>query len=103
MSILCKKFKEVFHTQWLSFDGALHALLQNYSSLVSLFLEETSGKALARHNPITSYKFLYVAHYLADVMEYLSRFNRMYQKSDQGKWGLSLGIMEGKVFSFLKQ
>ena len=82
MSILCKKFKEVFHTRWLSFDGALQALLQNYSSLVSLFLEETSGKALALHKPITSYKFLYVAHYLADVMEHLSRLSRMYQKSD---------------------
>ena len=78
----CKKFKEVFHTRWLSFDGALQALLQNYSSLVSLFLEESSGKALALHKPITSYKFLYVAHYLADVMEHLSRLSRMYQKSD---------------------
>ena len=77
-----KKFKEVFHTRWLSFDGALQALQQNYSSLVSLFMEESSGKALALHKPITSYKFLYVAHYLADVMDHLSRLSRMYQKSD---------------------
>ena len=63
----CKKFKEVFHTRWLSFDGSLQALLQNYNSLVSLFLDESSGKALALYKPITSYKFLYVAHYLADV------------------------------------
>ena len=78
----CKKFKEVFHTRWLSFDGVLQALLQNYSSLISLFLEESSGKALALHKPITSYKFLYVAHYLVDVMEHLSRLSRIYQKSD---------------------
>ena len=78
----CKKFKEVFHTRWLSFDGALQALLQNYNSLVSLFLEESSGKALCLHKPITSYKFLYVAHYLADVMDHLSRLSKMYQRSD---------------------
>ena len=77
-----KKFKEVFHTRWLSFDGALQALLQNYSSLVSLFLEETSGKALSLHKPITCYKFLYVAHYLADVMDHLSRLSKMNQRSD---------------------
>ena len=77
--------------------------VQNYNSLVSLFLEETSGIALALYKPITSYKFLYVAHYLADMMEHLSRLRGMYQKSDQGKWGLWLGIMEGKGFSFLKQ
>ena len=76
----CKKFKEVFHTRWLSFDGSLQALLQNYNSRVSLFLEESSGKALALYKPITSY--LYVAHYLADVMEHLSRLSKMYQKSD---------------------
>lgn len=78
----CRKFKEVFHTRWLSFDGALQALLQNYDSLVSLFLEESSGKALSLHKPITCYKFLYVAHYLADVMDHLSRLSKMYQKSD---------------------
>lgn len=78
----CKKFKEVFHTRWLSFDGALQALLQNYSSLVSLFLEETSGKTLSLHKPITCYKFLYVAHCLADVMDHLSRLSKMYQQSD---------------------
>ena len=78
----CKKFKEVFHTRWLSFDGSLKALLQNNDSLVSLFLEESSGKALALYKPITPYKFFYVAHYLVDVIEHLSRLSKMYQKSD---------------------
>lgn len=78
----CRKFKEVFQTRWFSFDGALQVLLQNYDSLVSLLLEESSGKALSLHKPITCYKFLYVAHYLADVMDHLSRLSKMYQKSD---------------------
>ena len=68
--------------RWLSFDGALQALLQNYDSLVSMFLEESSGKALCLHKPITCYKFLYAAHYYADVMDHLSRLSKMYQQRD---------------------
>ncbi|XP_076308476.1 zinc finger protein 862-like [Tachypleus tridentatus] len=55
-----KRFKEIFHTRWLSFEGAVDSLLSNYSSLVSVFMEETSGKALSLYKPITSFKFLYV-------------------------------------------
>lgn len=39
-------------------------------------LEKTS----ALYNPITSYNFLYTAHYLADVTEQLSRLSKMCQK-----------------------
>ncbi|XP_053388096.1 zinc finger protein 862-like [Mercenaria mercenaria] len=32
------KFKEVFHTRWLSFEGSVDAFIRNFSSLVSVFL-----------------------------------------------------------------
>ena len=73
-----KKFREVFHTRWLSLDGALQARLQNYSSLVSLSLE-VIRKSLGPHKHINCYKFLFVAHYLAVLMDHLSRLSKMYQ------------------------
>ncbi|XP_076348021.1 E3 SUMO-protein ligase KIAA1586-like [Tachypleus tridentatus] len=75
-----KRFKEIFHTRWLSFEGAADALLSNYSSLVSVFMEETSGKALSLYKPITSFKFLYVSHYLADCLKPLAILAKTFQR-----------------------
>ena len=63
------RFKQVFHTRWLSFEGSVDAMVTNYSSLISVFLEERSGKALSLHKSLTCYKFLYVAHFLNDVLK----------------------------------
>ena len=76
------KFKEVFHTRWLSFEGSVDAMVSNYNSLVSVFLEEKSGKAPSLHKPITSYKFLHVIHFLADILKPLSNLSKSYQQSD---------------------
>ncbi|XP_045215333.2 zinc finger protein 862-like [Mercenaria mercenaria] len=77
-----KRFQEVFHTRWLSFEGSVDALVTNYPSLISVFLEENSGKALSLYKPITTYKFLYVAHFLCDVLKPLAILSKMYQKKD---------------------
>lgn len=37
------KMKEVFHTRWLSFEGAVDAVVKTYPSLLSVFLEEKSA------------------------------------------------------------
>jgi hypothetical protein len=76
------RFQEVFHTRWLSFEGAVGALVKNYSSLLSCFLEENSAKALSLYKPVATYKFLYVAHFLSDVLEPLAILSKMYQKKD---------------------
>jgi hypothetical protein len=47
----------------------LQAVVNNYPAVVSVFLEDKSAKALAIHKPITMFKFLYVAHYLAGVLK----------------------------------
>jgi hypothetical protein len=44
--------------RWLSFEGSVQAVIDNYPSLVSVFIEENSAKALVMHKPITTYKFL---------------------------------------------
>ena len=76
------RFKQVFHTRWLSFEGSVDALVTNYSSLLSVFLEEKSGKSLMLHKPVSCYKFLYVAHFLNDCLKPLVILSKMYQKSD---------------------
>ena len=74
--------QQVFHTRWLSFEGSVQAVVNNYPAVVSVFLEDKSAKALAMHKPITTFKFLYVAHYLADVLKQLSILCKAYQRSD---------------------
>ena len=39
-----KRFQQVFHTRWLSFEGSVNALVSNCSSLLSVFLEEKSAR-----------------------------------------------------------
>ncbi|KAH3872482.1 hypothetical protein DPMN_035698 [Dreissena polymorpha] len=76
-----KKFKEMFHTRWLSFEGAVDAIIANYQSLVSVFLEETASKALSLHKPIATFKLLYVSHFL-DCLEPLAIPSKSFQKQD---------------------
>ena len=75
-------FKEVFHTCWLSFEGAVDSLVTNYPSVVSLFQEEKSGKALSLYKPIAKFKFLYTAHLLCDALKPIAILSKMYQKKD---------------------
>jgi len=42
-----KRFRQVFATRWLSFEGAITALIENYSGLVSVFVED--GSAIRGH------------------------------------------------------
>ncbi len=77
-----KRFKRVSHTWWLSFEVSVDALIAMYGSLVDVFLEENTGKALSMYTPITTYTFLYTAHFLSDVLKPLAILSKMYQKSD---------------------
>ena len=76
------KMKEVFHTRWLSFEGSVEAVVRNYPSLLSVFLEEKSAKALSLHKPLSCYKFLYCAHFLSDVLKQLCFLCKQFQRSD---------------------
>ncbi|KAH3861830.1 hypothetical protein DPMN_024781 [Dreissena polymorpha] len=58
-----RKFKQTFHTQWLSCDGAVDALLQNYDALVTCMEMDSAecGDPVATGllNFIKDYQFLY--------------------------------------------
>ena len=74
--------KQVFHTRWLSFEGSVDAILENYEALVSVLLEKNGGKSLSLYKQITCYKFLYVAIFLADALKHLAVLSKMFQMKD---------------------
>lgn len=74
--------KEMFHKRWLSFESAVDSLLVNYSAVVSVFLEQISGKALALYKPTTNYKFLHVTHFLADCLKPLAILSKDFQNKN---------------------
>ena len=71
------KLKQIFHTRWLSFDGALKALITNYSALLSVLHAEKSAKSAGLLKSMATYKFLYCAHFLSDVMNKLKNAKTM--------------------------
>jgi hypothetical protein len=52
------RLQQVFHARWLSFEGSVQAVVVNYPSLVSVFNEENSAKALAYHH-VQDYQLQY--------------------------------------------
>ena len=63
-----KRFKQVFGTRWLSFEGWLEAVLANYSSLSSVLASNTSGKSQGLLKSV--------------LMSQISALSRIFQKKD---------------------
>ncbi|KAK6175160.1 hypothetical protein SNE40_013682 [Patella caerulea] len=76
------RLKQISNTRWLSFEGSVTALLRNYSSLITVLLEDNSPKTVGLLKSITCFKFLYITHFLSDVLPILCRLSKCYQRSD---------------------
>lgn len=78
------KFQEIFHTRWLSFEGALSALVRNYKALIECLLaeENTKAKADGLLKDLGNVKFMYTTHFLADAVVLLANLSRCFQASD---------------------
>lgn len=76
------KFKQVFHTRWLSFDGAVEALLVNLECLISALISDCDTDPTARGilTFVTTFKFLATTHLLADVLPVISRLSKRFQR-----------------------
>jgi len=95
----------------ISFEGSVSAVVQNYTSLVSVFLEETSGKALSLYKLITYFNSLYRAHFLSEVLKHLCVLSKAYQRADlecsevnplfQSTVGVIVGLKDRKTGSVL--
>jgi len=80
-----KKFQEVFGTRWLSFEGAVGALLDNFDMLLSCLLQDKEGGNVVAGGLvkfISTYEFLAVSHLMADVMGIVCRVSRVFQRED---------------------
>jgi hypothetical protein len=82
LNVAERKFQQVFHTRWLSFDGTVQAILSNYDSLVSALISDAESDPIAKGvlKFITTYLFLASTHLLADVLPTLSRLSKLFQE-----------------------
>ena len=63
------RFKEVFHIRWLSYRGSVDGFVSHFGIVVSVFLQENSGKSISLHKPISSFNIVYVSHFLCVVLK----------------------------------
>ena len=77
-----KIFQQVFHTRWLSFDGAVQAVLTNLDPLLSALISDSSSDPTAKGilTFITTFLFLATTHLLADVLLILARLSKTFQR-----------------------
>ena len=79
-----KKFVEVFATRWLSFEGAVGALLDNFDMMVSCLHDDETGNVIAGSlvKFMCTFEFLAVCHLMADIMGIVCRVSRTFQRED---------------------
>lgn len=63
-----KKFVQTFSTRWLSFYKSVSIVLDHWSDLVSVLMNDQSAIAQGLLKSITNYKFLATSAYLCDVL-----------------------------------
>ena len=82
LNVAERKFQQVFHTRWLSFNGAVQAILSNYDPLVSALIGDGQSDPIANGilKFITTFLFLATTHLLADILPALSRLSKLFQK-----------------------
>ena len=76
------KFKQTFHTRWLSFEGAVEAILVNLDPLMAALISDSESDPTARGllTFISTFQFLATTHFLADVLAVLSRLSKIFQR-----------------------
>ncbi|XP_052268774.1 zinc finger protein 862-like [Dreissena polymorpha] len=81
-----RKFKQTFPTRWLSFEGAVEAIIENYAALVACMEMDVAecGDPVASGilRFISDYRFLYSTHAMMDVITELGILSRNFQRRD---------------------
>ena len=78
-----RKFHQVFHTRWLSFDGAISAIVASLDPLYAVLVEESHTDPVAKGilTFTVNFSFLATTYLLADVVPILSRLSKRFQRS----------------------
>ena len=76
------KLKQTFHTRWLSFEGAVEAILANIDPLIAALISDSESDPTAKGilSFISTFQFLATTHFLADVLVLLSRLSKTFQR-----------------------
>ena len=89
-----RKFKQTFHTRWLSFDGAVDAILANLDPLISALIGDSdsdpSAEGLLKF--ISNFSLLVSTHFLCDVLPLLSRLSKSFQQQQVDFTAISDGV-----------
>ncbi|XP_052775845.1 zinc finger protein 862-like [Mya arenaria] len=81
-----KKFKQTFHTRWLSFEGAVDAVIINYDALLTCLemevAEDSDPVTVGLLNFVSNYKFLSTSYMLRDLLSKLCTLSLVFQMTD---------------------
>ncbi|WAQ97202.1 ZN862-like protein [Mya arenaria] len=81
-----RKFKQTFHTRWLSFEGAVDAVIINYDALLTCLemevAEDSDPVAVGLLNFVSNYKLLATLYMLRDVLSKLCTLSLVFQMTD---------------------
>ena len=88
------KFKQTFHTRWLSFEGAVEAILVNLDPLMAALISDSESDPTARGllTFISTFQFLATTHFIADILVVLSRLSKTFQRQHVDFTAVSDGV-----------
>ena len=75
-----RKFHQIFHTRWLSFEGSISAIIAPLDPLYTVLIEESSLDPTAK-GIISTFSFLATTYLLADILPVLARLSKRFQRS----------------------
>ena len=78
-----RKFHQVFHTRWLSFEGAVDAIVASTDPLFTVLIEDSISDPTAKGilKFVTTFSFLATTYLLADILPVLARLSKRFQRS----------------------
>ena len=73
-----RKFHQVFHTRWLSFEGSVDAIAASLDPLYTLLIEDSSSDPTAKGilDFMVTFSFLATTYLLADILPVLARLSK---------------------------
>ena len=77
-----RKFHQVFHTRWLSFEGSVDAIVASLDPLYTLLIEDSSSDPTAKGilDFMVTFSFLATTYLLADILPVLARLSKRFQR-----------------------
>ena len=89
-----RKFPQVFHTRWLSFEGSVDAIVASIDPLYTLLIEDSSSDPTAKGilDFMVTFSFLATTYLLADILPVLARLSKRFQRSQVDFTTVSDGI-----------